>query len=250
MIVLVTGASAGIGKATAQIFAKNGYNVIITGRREQQLNQLKQDLERDYKVGVKVLAFDIQQHDAVNKAIDGLDVNWQNIDVLVNNAGLALGKTSFENGDMQDFETMIDTNVKGLLYVSQAVVKLMKSQKKGHVINLSSTAAKEVYPGGHVYCATKHAVDAITKGMRIDLLSANIKVTSISPGMVDTEFSKVRFKGNETKAKEVYDGFTPLYAEDVANVIYYAATLPAHVNINDLVLTCTAQANSYVTFKG
>ena len=168
---------------------------------------------------------------------------------MINNAGLALGKGPIHESDIQDFEVMIDTNVKGLLYVSNWVMNGMKKMKRGHIINLSSTAAKEVYPGGHVYCASKHAVDAITKGMRIDLLPFGIKVSSVSPGMVETEFSKVRFKGDGDKAKSVYQGFVPLYAADVADAIYYVANLPKNVNVNDLVLTSTAQANSYVTFK-
>jgi 3-hydroxy acid dehydrogenase/malonic semialdehyde reductase len=249
MVVLITGASAGIGLASAKIFAKNGYDVIITGRRLEKLNELQKELEQTYKVKVLPLNFDIQDRKAVKYAVESLSGNWQKIDVLVNNAGLALGKESFQDADLDDFETMLQTNVNGLLYVTKYVVDLKKVQKKGHIINLSSTAAKEVYPGGHVYCASKHAVDAITKGLRIDLLPFNIKVTSISPGMVETEFSQVRFKGDKDKAKEVYAGFTPLYAEDVAAAIYYAASLPAHVCINDMVITSIAQANSYVTLK-
>ena len=249
MVVLITGASAGIGLASAKIFAKNGYDVIITGRRLEKLNELQKELEQTYKVKVLPLNFDIQDRKAVKYAVESLSGNWQKIDVLVNNAGLALGKESFQDADLDDFETMLQTNVNGLLYVTKYVVDLKKVQKKGHIINLSSTAAKEVYPGGHVYCASKHAVDAITKGLRIDLLPFNIKVTSISPGMVETEFSQVRFKGDKDKAKEVYAGFTHLYAEDVAAAIYYAASLPAHVCINDLVITSIAQANSYVTLK-
>jgi len=249
MIVFITGASSGIGKATASIFAKNGHDLIITGRRKEKLEQLKTELENNFNVKVLPLVFDIQNKNEVENTINRLDNKWKQINVLVNNAGLALGKESFQDTNTKDFETMIDTNIKGLLYISKAIIPLMQANKNGHIINLSSTAAKEVYPGGHVYCATKHAVDAITKGMRIDLLPFGIKVTSISPGMVDTEFSKVRFKGDENKAAEVYKGFTPLYAEDVADTIFYAANLPKHVCINDLVLTSTAQANSYITFK-
>ncbi|MCB0537181.1 MAG: SDR family NAD(P)-dependent oxidoreductase [Chitinophagales bacterium] len=249
MIVCITGATSGIGKATALHFAKNGHQLIITGRRKEKLDQLKQEIEAKYNVEVLVLSFDIQNKEAVNQAVKSLKGKWQKIDVLVNNAGLALGKETFDNADISDFETMIDTNVKGLLYITKPIVELMKKNGGGHIINLSSTAAKEVYPGGHVYCATKHAVDALTKGMRIDLLPYEIKVTSIAPGMVDTEFSTVRFKGDKSKADDVYKGFTPLYAEDVADVIYYAATTPKHVNLNDVVLTATAQANSYITLK-
>lgn len=249
MIVLITGASAGIGKACANLFAENGHDVIITGRRKEILDDLKLGLETAYNVDVLALSFDIQDKNAVLNAVSGLEGKWRNVDVLINNAGLALGKESFQNAEISDFETMMQTNVNGLLYISKAIVDLMKGKNKGHIINISSTAAKEVYPGGHVYCASKHAVDAITKGMRIDLLSHHIKVTSISPGMVETEFSKVRFKGDDSKAGEVYKGFTPLYAEDVANAVFYAASLPDHVNINDMVLTCTAQANSYIVNK-
>ena len=249
MVVLITGASAGIGLACAKIFAKNGYDVIITGRRLEKLQSLQVELEKEYKIKVLPLNFDIQDRKAVKYAIESLSGNWQKIDVLVNNAGLALGKEAFQDADLDDFETMLQTNVNGLLYVTKYVVDLKKVQKRGHIINISSTAAKEVYPGGHVYCASKHAVDAITKGLRIDLLPFNIKVTSISPGMVETEFSQVRFKGDKAKAKDVYNGFTPLYAEDVADAVFYAASLPPHVCINDLVLTSTAQANSYITLK-
>lgn len=249
MIVLITGASAGIGKACAEKFAGNGYDLILTGRRIARLDELKKELENQYAVKVKTLSFDIQNKEEVQTALDSLGDDWSQIDVLVNNAGLALGKEGFQDADIEDFEVMLDTNVKGLLYVAKWVVNGMKTRKKGHIINLSSTAAKEVYPGGHVYCATKHAVDAITKGMRIDLLPYNIKVSSVSPGMVDTEFSKVRFGGDQAKADAVYQGFTPLYAEDVADAIYYLASLPKHVNVNDLVMTCTAQANSYITYK-
>jgi NADP-dependent 3-hydroxy acid dehydrogenase YdfG len=249
MVVLITGASAGIGLACAKIFAKNGYDVIITGRRLEKLKSLQIELEKAYKVQVLPLNFDIQDRKAVKYAIESLSGKWQKIDILVNNAGLALGKEAFQDADLDDFETMLQTNVNGLLYVTKYVVDLKKVQKRGHIINISSTAAKEVYPGGHVYCASKHAVDAITKGLRIDLLPFNIKVTSISPGMVETEFSKVRFKGDEEKAKSVYQGFTPLYAEDVADAVFYASSLPPHVCINDLVITSIAQANSYVTLK-
>ena len=249
MIVLITGASAGIGHACAERFASEGHDLIVTGRRLSRLEDLKKKLEDKYNIKVCILNFDIQDKVMVHKALEGLNAQWRNIDILINNAGLALGKGPIHESDIQDFEIMIDTNVKGLLYVSNWVMNGMKKMKSGHIINLSSTAAKEVYPGGHVYCASKHAVDAITKGMRIDLLSFGIKVSSVSPGMVETEFSKVRFKGDGDKAKSVYQGFVPLYAADVADAIYYVANLPKNVNVNDLVLTSTAQANSYVTFK-
>jgi NADP-dependent 3-hydroxy acid dehydrogenase YdfG len=249
MVVLITGASAGIGLACAKVFAKNGYDVIITGRRLEKLQQLQEELEKAYEVKVLPLNFDIQDRRAVKYAIESLSGSWQKIDVLVNNAGLALGKEAFQDAYLDDFETMLQTNINGLLYVTKYVVDLKKVRKKGHIINISSTAAREVYPGGHVYCASKHAVDALTKGLRIDLLPLNIKVTSISPGMVETEFSQVRFKGDKSKAEDVYKGFTPLHADDVAAAVFYAASLPAHVCINDIVLTSIAQANSYITLK-
>lgn len=248
-IALITGASSGIGKATAVFFASNGWNVVITGRREEKLQILKQELESAYSIKVLTLAFDIQDKMAVQKVINNLPSDWKVIDVLVNNAGLALGKEGLQNGNIEDWETMIDTNVKGLLYITKAVLPNMIKRNKGHIINLSSTAGKEVYAGGNVYCATKHAVEAITKSLRIDVLPHNIKVSSVSPGLVETEFSKVRFKGDSSKADFVYKGFTPLYAEDVADAIYYVASRPSHVNIGDILLTCTAQANSTTVLK-
>lgn len=248
-IALITGASAGIGKATASLFASNGWKVIITGRREEKLQTLKQELESAYSIKVLTLAFDIQDKNAVKKVIDTLSEDWSKIDVLVNNAGLALGKDGLQDGNIEDWETMIDTNIKGLLYITKAVLPNMMKRNEGHVINLSSTAGKEVYPGGNVYCATKHAVEALTKSLRIDVLPYKIKVSSVSPGLVETEFSKVRFKGDSNKADVVYQGFTPLYAEDVADAIYYVASRPPHVNIGDILLTCTAQANSTTVLK-
>lgn len=247
--VLITGATAGIGKATAEIFARNGWNTIITGRREKNLSDLKNLLETKYNVKVLTLCFDIRNKSEVCKAIESLSENWKTIDVLINNAGLALGKEPLQEGNISDWETMIDTNVKGLLYITQAVLPEMMKRKSGHIINLSSTAGKEVYAGGNVYCATKHAVEALTKSLRIDVLPFSIKVSSVSPGLVETEFSKVRFKGDNQKADNVYKGFTPLYAEDVADAIYYVASRPAHVNIGDILMTCTAQANSTTVFK-
>ncbi len=243
--IFITGASSGFGKAIATTFAKNGDDCIITGRRDDRLEELCNELERKYNVAIYTLCFDVQDKDAVKKAIDGLPDDWKDIDVLVNNAGLALGRDYFEEADLADWETMIDTNVKGLLYVSRAISAGMATRKKGHIINVGSTAAKEAYEKGNVYCASKSAVDAISKGMRIDLLRHGIKVTAIHPGAAETEFSLVRFKGDADTAKSVYQGFEPLHAEDVANVVYYCTTLPAHVCINDLVLTCTAQASSF-----
>jgi NADP-dependent 3-hydroxy acid dehydrogenase YdfG len=249
-LVFITGATSGFGKACAEVFASNKWNIILNGRRLDRLQEIKKQLEDQYGVSVFLLPFDVQQKEEVFAAINNLPEDWQAIDVLVNNAGLALGRDHFDVADMEDWEIMIDTNVKGLLYVSRAVLPYMIKRKAGHVINLGSTAGKEAYENGNVYCASKAAVDSISKGMRIDLLQHQIKVTAIHPGAAETEFSKVRFKGDEDKAASVYAGYIPLTAKDVADVIFYAATLPAHVCINDLILTCTAQANSFYTYKG
>ena len=247
--VFITGATAGFGKATAEIFAEKGHDIIITGRREKRLLDLKKRLEIEYKVQVLHLCFDVRDEKEVKKTIKELPKKWQNIDVLVNNAGLASGMDPIQDGTIEDWDKMIDTNVKGLLYVSRAIMPLMIKRGKGHIINIGSTAGKEVYPMGNVYCASKHAVDAITKGMRIDLLPYGIKVTQIAPGAADTEFSTVRFHGDKKKAKSVYKGYKPMSAEDVAGLIYYSTTLPKHLCINDLVVTSLAQANSYVFHK-
>lgn len=244
-IVLITGATAGIGKACAIKFASAKYDVIITGRRNERLIELKSQLEKDYGIDALTLCFDVQDKNAVNAALTNLPLRWQKIDVLINNAGLALGRDSFEDANMDDWETMLNSNVHGLLYVSKAILPLMLTQKKGHIINMGSVAGKEVYEKGNVYCASKFAVDAITKSMRIDLLKNNIKVTGINPGAVETEFSQVRFKEDADTAKAAYNGFTPLTAEDIADTVFYCASLPAHVCINDLVITCTQQAGTY-----
>ena len=236
-IELVTGATSGIGRATALKLAEAGYSVIITGRRWHLLAELEKQLIKISKV--LALSFDVSNNEDVNHAIDKLPEEWKNIEILVNNAGLAAGLSSIQNGDIEDWEKMIDTNVKGLLYVTKKIAPRMIAQKKGHIVNIGSIAGKEVYPMGNVYCATKYAVDALTKAMRIDLLEHNIKVTGICPGMVETEFSLVRFKGNKENAKNVYDGLEPLKAEDVADVIMFAITRPAHVNLNDIVITPT-----------
>jgi 3-hydroxy acid dehydrogenase/malonic semialdehyde reductase len=249
-IVFVTGATSGFGKAIAEKFAMNGYNVIITGRRGDRLEQLAKELNDKWGVKVLPLQFDVQDREGVASAIAALTNDWKNIDLLVNNAGLALGRDYFEEASLDDWDTMIDTNLKGLLYVTKAIAPLMITAKRGQIINIGSTAGKEVYEKGNVYCATKHAVDAISKAMRIDLLRHGIKVTALHPGAADTEFSRVRFKGDEETAAKVYEGYQPLVAEDIAEICYYCATLPAHVCINDLVVTCTAQANSFVTYKG
>jgi NADP-dependent 3-hydroxy acid dehydrogenase YdfG len=242
-IILVTGARSGFGKATATKFAAGGWNVIITGRRKEKLEVLAKALEANYGIKTLCLNFDVQDKKAVFEHLQNLPTEWQAINILVNNAGLALGRDSFENANLEDWETMIDTNVKGLLYASKAVLPML-IKEKGHIINIGSTAGKEVYKDGNVYCASKHAVDAISKAQRIDLLQYQIKVTAIHPGAADTEFSVVRFKGDAEKAKAVYTGYVPLMAEDIADTVWYVANTPAHVCINDLVITCTAQANS------
>lgn len=242
-IVLITGATSGIGKACAQKFAQNQYNLILTGRRLERLQALKSDFESEFKIKVHILAFDVRSREAVSKAIGSLSAVWKKIDVLINNAGLAAGLDPIQSGNIDDWEQMIDTNIKGLLFISRSVIPLMLEQKKGHIINIGSIAGKEVYPKGNVYCASKHAVDAITKGMRVDLLEHGIKVTQIAPGLVETEFAIVRLK-DEDAATQVYEGYQPLRGKDIAEVTYYATTMPAHVNINDLLIMPTAQASS------
>ncbi len=242
-IILITGASSGFGKATATKFAAGGWNLILTARRKEKLAELAKALEANYGIKTLCLTFDIQDKKAVFENLQNLPTEWQAINILLNNAGLALGRDSFENANLEDWETMIDTNVKGLLYASKAVLPML-IKEKGHIINIGSTAGKEVYKDGNVYCASKHAVDAISKAQRIDLLPYQIKVTAIHPGAADTEFSVVRFKGDAEKANAVYNGYTPLKAEDIADTVWYVANTPAHVCINDLVITCTAQANS------
>lgn len=244
--VFITGATSGFGEAAARIFAKNGWRLILNGRRKDRLELLKSELSTP----VFLLPFDVQDKKAVFAAVSSLPEDWRSVDVLVNNAGLAVGRDLFQEAEIEDWETMLNTNVKGLLYTSKALLPYMVEQGRGHIINIGSTAAKEVYEKGNVYCATKAAVDALSKAMRIDLLPHRIKVTAIHPGAAETEFSKVRFKGDEATANKVYEGFQPLVADDVADIIFYTANLPAHVCINDLVVTCTAQANSHSIHKG
>jgi 3-hydroxy acid dehydrogenase / malonic semialdehyde reductase len=246
--VFITGATSGIGMACAEKFAENNFNIIITGRRNELLQQVKKDIEEKYKIDVTALCFDVQNKTAVFNAINNLPDNKKDIDILINNAGLALGRDAFDEADITDWETMMSTNVNGLLYVSRALMPHLK-KSKGHIINLGSIAGKEVYENGNGYCASKFAVDAISKSMRIDLLKFGIRVTSINPGAVETEFSIVRFKGDTTKADAAYKGFKPLTAEDIADTIYYCATLPPHVCINDLTITCTQQANASIFKK-
>lgn len=244
MLVFITGATSGIGKSTAEIFAKNGHDVIVTGRRQERLTELKQTLQKKYKIKVIDLCFDIRNEKEVETAVESLTAENRKIDVLVNNAGLAAGLAPIQDGDLSHWERMIDTNIKGLLYITRIISKLMIKNKSGHIINIGSVAGREVYANGNVYCATKHAVDALNKGMRIDLLPFNIKVTAVNPGMVETEFSVVRFDGDEERAKNVYAGLQPLSPEDIAETIFWVASRPAHVNINDILIMPTAQATA------
>lgn len=248
-IALITGATAGIGEATATKLAKEGYDLIITGRRQDRLEELKSKLEGDYNIKVTASCFDVRDKSAVQETLASLPDEWKNIDVLVNNAGLAVGKDPIQEGEIDDWERMIDTNVKGLLYITRTISPWMVERKKGHIINVASIAGKEVYPAGNVYCATKHAVDALSRAMRLDLVEHGIKVTNIAPGLVETEFSVVRFKGDQDKADSIYKGYQPLTAEDIADVIWFTASRPAHVNIADVLITATAQASSTMVVK-
>ncbi len=249
MIALITGATSGIGKWTAIEFAKHGYDLIITGRRQERLTELKQALMKDHSIKLIDLCFDIRIEKEVEDAMNSLPAEFKKIDVLVNNAGLAAGLAGIQDGKTSHWEQMIDTNIKGLLYMSRHVSNLMIPHKKGHIINVGSIAGKEVYANGNVYCATKHAVDALNKGMRIDLLPHGIKVSAINPGMVETEFSVVRFDGDEERAKKVYENIVPLKPEDIAETIYWMASRPAHVNINDLIIVPTIQANATTVLR-
>ena len=243
-IALITGATSGIGRATAISLSQNNFDVIITGRRKELLEDLEKEIKSKTSGRVHILNFDVRNKEEVFNAIDSLPDDWNNIEVLVNNAGLAVGLNHIQEGVIDDWERMIDTNIKGLLYVTRKVSPGMIAKNHGHIVNIGSTAGKEAYENGNVYCGTKHAVDAISKGMRIDMLKHKIKVTAINPGMVETEFSIVRFKGDNEKADKVYRGFTPLYGKDVADAILFAVTRPEHVCINDMIITATAQANS------
>jgi 3-hydroxy acid dehydrogenase/malonic semialdehyde reductase len=241
---LITGATAGIGRATAELFAANNIHLVLTGRRTNRLEELKEELTKKYGIHVLCLSFDIRNQEEVAAALATLDDSWKKIDILVNNAGLAMGLGPIQEGEINDWEQMIDTNIKGLLYVSRIVAPWMIENKKGHIVNISSIAGTQAYPNGNVYCATKHAVVGLTKSMRIDMLPHGIRVTSISPGMVETEFSLVRFHGDEARAKKTYLGLQPLSAEDIADAVWYAVSRKAHVTINDIEITCTAQANT------
>lgn len=248
-IVFITGASSGFGKATAEKFAQAGYQLILNARRLDRLETLKTHLEATYGSHVLLLPFDVRNREEVAQQLDKMPSAWQKIDVLINNAGLAAGRDAFQDGSMDDWELMIDTNLKGLMYVSKWVVKGMMEQKSGHIINISSLAGQEVYPQGNLYCATKHAVTALSKGMRMDLLPYHIKVTNISPGLAETEFSIVRFKGDTEKASKVYEGYQPLQPEDIADVIFFAASRPAHVNLEEITILPTAQSDSRTVNK-
>ena len=240
----ITGASSGIGKATASIFAKKGYNLIITGRREKRLLEVKKKLEKKYIVKVKALVFDVRDLGACKKAVSSLKGGWKKIDVLINNAGLAAGFDPIQSGDVNDWERMIDTNIKGLVYMTRLISPGMIKRGKGQIINVCSTAGHEVYPNGNVYCATKHAVDALTKSMRIDLHKHNIRVGQVSPGHVEeTEFALVRFDGDKERSK-IYEDFNPLTSKDVAETIWFMVSRPKHVNIQDILMMGTQQASS------
>jgi NADP-dependent 3-hydroxy acid dehydrogenase YdfG len=247
--ILITGATSGFGEAIAFRFAKEGHTVCITGRREERLTAIKKELEKQYAAKVITLAFDVRNKKQVEAAISQLKEQVAAIDILVNNAGLAAGFSPIDKGSPDDWDAMIDTNLKGLLYVTRQVAPMMRAQASGHIINIGSTAAKQVYKNGNVYCATKFAVDALNQAMRIDLLPYGIKVTAIHPGMAETEFSLVRFKGDEQRAKSVYAEIKPLKAEDIADIAWYCANLPAHVCINDLTVTCLTQATSVYSIK-
>lgn len=243
---LITGATSGIGKSCAHLFAQQGYQLVLVARREEKLKEVAKHLADKYAVEIKTLIADVRDNSVLKEVFESLPEDWKKIDVLINNAGLSQGLDPVQNGDTSDWDTMIDTNVKGLLYVTKIVSNWMIAAKKGHIINIGSIAGKEVYPNGNVYCATKHAVDALNKGMRLDLLPHGIKVTAINPGMVETEFSVVRFKGDEDKAKKVYEGLEPLLAQDIADAIWFVVSRPAHVNINDMLIMPTAQASATV----
>ena len=248
-IALITGATAGIGEATAELFAREGYDLVLTGRRKERLDHVAHRLNKKYNVDVATSPFDVRDRHEVVDTLNGLPAKWKKVNVLVNNAGLSQGLDPIDKGDYDDWDRMIDTNVKGLLYVSKIVANWMIDHGHGHIINIGSIAGKEVYANGNVYCASKHAVDALSKAMRIDLLPHGIKVTAVHPGAVETEFSIVRFKGDEKRAKKVYEGFDALSAEDIAETIWFAVSRPAHVNINELIVMPTAQANAGTIFR-
>jgi 3-hydroxy acid dehydrogenase/malonic semialdehyde reductase len=248
--VFITGASSGFGKACAEIFAENGFNLILAARRAERIHELTSILKAKYPIEILPLKLDVRNEFEVKNAILNLsDEVKSNLHILINNAGLAAGRDPIESGSTDDWNQMIDTNVKGLLYVSQNIIPIFKQNRIGHIFNISSIAGKEVYPNGNVYCASKHAVDALSKSMRIELVNYGVKVTNIAPGAAETEFSLVRFKGDEVTAKSIYEGYEALQARDIAETIYFAATRPIHVTLNDIIIMPTAQANSTIFHK-
>ncbi len=247
--VLITGATAGIGEACAYLFAAQGYRLLLAARRKERLDTLARTLANQYNTSVKTVVMDVRNRTAVEESLDNLPTEWQNVDVLINNAGLSLGLDPLQTGNPDDWDTMIDTNIKGLLYVTRKVSGWMVHRKSGHIINIGSIAAKETYPNGNIYCATKHAVDSLSQAMRIDMLSHGIKVTAIHPGPAETEFSQVRFKGDTERAKKVYEGYQPLTAQDIAETIWFAVSRPAHVNISDLLIMPAAQATATIVHR-
>lgn len=248
-IALITGATSGIGRATAVVLAQNGFDLIITGRRGERLNELRDEIARNHGRKVLPLCFDIRQRAEVEQAIASLSAEWKNIDILVNNAGLAVGLEHLHEGQIDDWERMIDTNIKGVLYITRSVAPLMAERGSGHIVNIGSIAGTQVYENGNVYCATKHAMHALSQGMRQDMLRHNIRVSEVRPGLLETEFSIVRFKGDTARASRTYDGLTPLYANDIAEAILFIVTRPKHVCINDMELTPTAQASSGLVYR-
>lgn len=246
---LITGATSGIGEATVFALAEKGFQLILTGRRAERLDEIAKNVEKKYGVKTLCLSFDIRNQEATTSAISSLPKEWKDVDVLINNAGLAVGLNHIQDGVIDDWERMIDTNIKGLLYITRAIAPEMCAKGKGHIVNIGSIAGKDVYENGNVYCATKHAVDALSKAMRIDMLKYGIRVSNVCPGMAETEFSNVRFKGDDVKAKKFYDGFEPLKAEDIADIIAYIVTLPPHVCVNDILVMPTAQASGNYTYR-
>lgn len=249
--ILITGATSGIGKASAEIFAKKGYDLIITGRRKDKLKQVTEKLKKKYAVKVLDLCFDVRDYKEVKKAISKIKSSWKPIDILLNNAGLAKGFDEIHQGNIEDWDTMIDTNLKGLLYMTRMIAPSMVKRKKGHIINIASTAGKEEYPKGNVYCASKHAVDSLTRSMRIDLHKYNIRISQVAPGHVEeTEFALVRFSG-DTKKSKIYEDFVPVNSKDIAKIIFFVASQPKHVNIQDVLVMGTQQAsNNFINRSG
>src|SRR4030095_7531904 len=248
-IVFITGATSGFGRATALNFAAHGWNIIATGRRQENLELLENEIRSTYESKVLTLPMDIRNKDEVRAVFESIPHDWKNIDVLINNAGLASGLSPIQDGEISDWGLMIDTNLKGLLYISKEIMPGMVERRKGHIVNIGSIAGKEAYAKGNVYCATKHAVDAISKSMRIDMLPYGIKVTAVNPGAAETAFSLVRFKGDEQRASQVYQGYEPLKPEDIAEIIFFAVSRPPHVVLNDIVVTPLAQANTAYFIK-